>query len=758
MVSAVVDSVRKSEDLLRVSLGNEVVDAVDRAVVEFICRVVGEGTSLEHELIEIAAAFIPHIDPSIDYEDAVRIVRDIRSNFVTLSEDGSGESANDVSGGNAAPARLKQPSRLGAAVSLQARGLTDPTKNNRSSKVVLQAGGNANATLDRSNEAATSKEMSRLRRMRRAGKDTRAAMESLASVSARNGNPLAGSVDVRMEGVDISFGGLTLLEGAAIKLAHGRRYGVTGRNGIGKSTLLKAIARRELPLPEDMDVLFVEQEVAGDDRSALQCVLDAHVERKELLETLAELEKDAAEETTDNAEESTARRAEIQEVYERLEALGADGSEEARASAILAGLGFDPEMQKRPSRAFSGGWRMRISIASALFVEPKLLLLDEPTNHLDLHTVLWLSDYLQEWPHTIVVVSHDRDFLNEVCTDMVYVKDKKLHAYSGNYNDFERARAEQLKELLRSAESQEMRRKHVQSFVDRFRYNAKRASMAQSRIKLLQKMEENRVSLPSEDAEFAFDFPDPGALTGSHAAIVLAGVSFAYPTRKSNVDGESPSVPTVPQKLLFSNLDFSVNTDSRVALVGANGSGKSTIVKLLLGENVPLSGELRRSPKLRVGYFSQHHVDQLVLWRTPLEHMKVLFPDGAAPELRAHLANLGVGAELSMRPINTLSGGQKSRVALAAITYSRPHLLLLDEPTNHLDIETIDALVEALNTFAGGVLVVSHDSRLLSCVCDEIFVVDNGSVEKFPGDFREYRESLMRNMKGANAATLMRHK
>jgi len=488
------------------------------------------------------------------------------------------------------------------------------------------------------------------------------------------------------------------------------------------------------------------------------------VRERELIAEIEEVESGVAP-TADGGDaasggaEATRKKAleeELQNVYVELEETGAD-AQVARAGAILAGLGFDAEMQKRSSRSFSGGWRMRISIASALFVEPKLLLLDEPTNHLDLHTVLWLSDYLQQWPHTIVVVSHDRDFLNEVVTDVIYVKDKKLHAYSGNYADFEKTRAEQLKELMRSAESQEMRRKHVQSFVDRFRFNAKRAAMAQSRIKVLQKMEESRVTLPSEDEEFAFTFPEPGALTGSHAAVVLSDVSFAYEASgNSALQGESDAAPLLKRKLLFEKLDFSVNTDSRVALVGPNGAGKSTLVKLLLGENKPLKGELKRSVKLRIGYFSQHHVDQLVLWRTPLEHMKVLFPDAALPELRGHLSKLGVSADMALRPINTLSGGQKSRVALSAITYIQPHLLLLDEPTNHLDIETIDALVEALNVFSGGVLVVSHDARLLSCVCDEIFVVDNGTVDKFPGDFAEYRASLMKSMRKSNAASLLR--
>lgn len=252
---------------------------------------------------------------------------------------------------------------------------------------------------------------------------------------------------------------------------------------------------------------------------------------------------------------------------------------------------------------------MRISLACALFVEPTLLLLDEPSNHLDAMTVIWLGDYLSRWPHTIACVSHDRAFLNEICTDVIHVKYCKLHIYAGNYDDFEKTRRERMKELERSAESQEMRRAHMQKFVDKFRYNAKRATMAQSRLKMLQRMDADRVVLPSEEEEFEFDFPEPGALTGSHASVQICDVTFGY-------DG---------QDALFKNLDFSVNMDSRTVLLGPNGAGKSTLLKLLLGENLPQEGEVKRSSKLRLGYFSQHHIETLVLWRTPLEHMKVFF-------------------------------------------------------------------------------------------------------------------------------------
>ncbi|KAA8494144.1 ABC transporter F family member 3 [Porphyridium purpureum] len=764
------------------AVGAQNVAEVDDEVVDFLACVLAEGTSLEHEIVDTAWQFLQQIQPGLSEEAARQMALDVRRSFHPVAEDAAGPGAGG--GDDFQLHRLAAPKRMGGSLGAAGRRLGldaeadgDSAGGSKSaaSKRKEVAQGNANATLDRSLEAAEAREMAKFRKARRTGKDTKRIMENLATVSAVRSKVAAGAVDVRAEGVDISFGGLTLLEGASLSFAYGRRYGIVGRNGIGKSTLMKAIARRELPLPEDMDVLFVEQEVVGDATTPLECVLDADEQRARLLDEEAELTEALGDQATDEAPTSGASERvvlenRLKEVYAQLEMTGADTAT-ARAAAILSGLGFTEQMQQKPSSSFSGGWRMRIAIARALFVEPRLLLLDEPTNHLDLHTVLWLSDYLQQWPHTIVTVSHDRDFLNEVCTDIIYVKDKKLHPYAGNYDDFEKARSDQLKEMARSAESFEMRRKHVQSFVDRFRFNAKRAAMAQSRIKLLQKMEENRVIMPTDEEEFMFNFPEPGVLTGSHASLVLQNVSFGWPifqhhkpaeqdTGNGTPDGAAAKPPqgqrTPTMKLLFDGIDFSINTDSRAALVGPNGAGKSTILKLLLEEIEPIKGEVKKSSKLRLGYFSQHHIDQLVLWRTPLEHMKVLFPESAMPELRSHLARLGVSADMAMRPINTLSGGQKSRVALAAITMTNPHILLLDEPTNHLDIETIDALIEALNAFSGGVLVVSHDSRLLSMVCDELFIVKDGAVTSFPDDFRAYRKMLVQEMRTSHPPVVFR--
>uniref|UniRef100_A0A7S3EQX5 Probable ATP-dependent transporter ycf16 n=1 Tax=Rhodosorus marinus TaxID=101924 RepID=A0A7S3EQX5_9RHOD len=699
------------QTMLENELGKENVVSVDDEVLDYVINILMNTSTGKDEIIELLAPFFTEIDAARSLEESTALARSVRKELFGEEEE------NDAAYLN--PKRLAAPTRMGSGYSVARRGKgqSNTTRDWKSS-------------LDRSREAAKRKDAAMLRKAQRTGAALKRPLyESTPSVAALETKIQVGTKDVRVEGIDLSFGGISLLESATLQLSYGRKYGVVGRNGIGKSTLLKALARRELPVSDSLDLLYVEQEIAGDERSALQIVLASDTEREELLEEEKEILAVDEAGSSDLKPEAAAR---LEEIYKRLGAIDVEGAQ-ARASSILAGLGFSTVNQSKPSNEFSGGWRMRIALACALFREPNLLLLDEPTNHLDLYAVLWLADYLNQWPHTLVVVSHDRDFLNSVCTDVIYIKDKQLQPYAGNYDDFEKARNERVKDMLRTAEAQEMKRKHVQKFVDRFRYNAKRAAMAQSRIKMLTRMEENKIVLPGEEEDFAFEFPEPEKLAGSHGALVLQGVEFGYKAADSS---------DKPTKILFENLDFSVNMDSRTVIVGPNGAGKSTLLKLLIEENIPLSGDFRKSPKMRIGYFSQHHIDQLVLWRTPLEHMKVVFPSSTAPELRGHLSKLGVSNEMALRPISTLSGGQKSRVALSVITYSKPHILILDEPTNHLDIETIDALVTSLNEFGGGVVLVTHDARLISTVCDEIYICEDGMVKGFPGDFREYREQL----------------
>jgi ATP-binding cassette subfamily F protein 3 len=575
-----------------------------------------------------------------------------------------------------------------------------------------------------------------------------------------------GARDLRLEGFCVSNGGKNLIEDGQLTLARGRRYGLVGRNGAGKSTLLRALASGEIKgVPDGYQVLHVEQEVAGDDRSALDAVVACDTERARLLDEERRLKAEVeAEERGGGAAAASTSTAStrLAAVWKRLEEIDADGAE-ARAVALLRGLSFDAELMARPTKSLSGGWRMRVALARALYVQPDLLLLDEPTNHLDLHAVLWLEDYLTgatggegatesgggggapgapKFAGTLFVVSHARDFLTTVCTDIVHLNACRLVSYRGNYEDFVKAAAERARNLARQQEAVDRRRDHMQSFVDRFRYNAKRAALVQSRLKAIERLAEQSIDggLLASDPEYQFLFPDPGAL--SPPVIAASGVSFRYGGK--GAENKSP--------LIFRDLDLSVDLDTRVAVVGPNGVGKSTLLGLISGALEPTEGFVSRNPGVRVAVFSQHHVDGLDLALTPVEVMtRAYAPQLKDQEARSHLGSFGIGGTLALQPLYTLSGGQKSRVALAKLTYSKPHVLLLDEPTNHLDMESIDALVAGLAGFPGGVLVVSHDAHFLSAAVDSYLCVEPAAdgqegrtVKPFNGTFAEYRARVQR--------------
>ncbi|KAH7731887.1 ABC transporter [Aphelenchoides avenae] len=409
-----------------------------------------------------------------------------------------------------------------------------------------------------------------------------------------------------------------------------------------------------------------------------------------------------------------------------MEAQGVDKAP-AHAASILYGLGFKPEEQRRPTKEFSGGWRMRVALARALFVKPDLLLLDEPTNMLDMRAVYWLENHLQEWTGTILIVSHDRKFLNTICTDIIHLHSRRLDQYKGNYENYEKTMHEKLTLQQREFEAQQALRQHVQEFIDKFRYNAKRASMVQSRIKMLERMP---ILQPVEfESQINFRFPDCDVLTGS--VLQLDEVSFKYEKDKD---------------LIFQSICVGSQSDSRICIVGENGAGKTTLLKILMGDLAPTSGTRHTNRRLNIGYFTQHHVDQLDMDMSPLELLVERFPGKTQEDYRAALGRFGLSGDIVFQSIVTLSGGQKSRLAFACLAMQQPSYLIMDEPTNHLDVETVDALGKALNEFKGGVVLVSHDERLIELVCKELWVVKDKKVTNLEGGLEEYKKHVYRQL------------
>ncbi|KAI8812857.1 P-loop containing nucleoside triphosphate hydrolase protein [Cladochytrium replicatum] len=544
--------------------------------------------------------------------------------------------------------------------------------------------------------------------------------------------------DIKLENFDISLAGKVILTNADLTMVYGRRYGLVGKNGIGKSTLLRSIGMGELVIPSHIKVLHVEQEIHGDDTTAVESVLAADVERDSLIkeEKLLNTALNREPPNSPNAMQMSKR---LKDVYTRLEEIEADKAE-SRAAAILNGLGFSPEQQKAATRTFSGGWRMRLALARALFCKPDLLLADEVTNYLDFPAVVFLEDYFtNHWPATLLVVSHDRAFLDAVATDILHLQGGKLEYYKGNFTTFVATRSERKKNAMREYEAQLQYRQHLQAFIDRWRYNANRAAQAQSKIKILEKLpplepptEEDMEGLGGDDGNSVyFTFPPPEKL--SPPIMQMNEVSFGYD----------------PSRIILRNISFDLQMDSKVAIVGPNGAGKSTMIKLLTSQIEPQSGIVHRHGRLRIGLFSQHHVDQLELSRSSVEFLQSKFPGMVEEEYRRFLGRFGITGTTALQPIGTLSGGQKSRVAFAWLAMTNPHILLLDEPTNHLDIDSIDALAKALREFKGGIAIVSHDERFLDAVCNEVWVCAGGRFSRFEGKtgvqigvVRQYKKSL----------------
>lgn len=538
------------------------------------------------------------------------------------------------------------------------------------------------------------------------------------------------SMDIKVESFSIAAKGKDLFKNASLTIVAGRKYGLVGPNGKGKTTLLRHMAARKMAIPSHIDILYCEQEVRADETSALEAVLNADKKRLELLELEKEYTK--AQEAGDLSVQDK-----LKKVYEDMEAIGV-ASAEARAQRILAGLGFTKSMQKRATQDFSGGWRMRVSLARALFMEPTLLMLDEPTNHLDLNAVIWLDNYLQLWKKTLLIVSHDQNFLDNICTDIIHLDDLKLQYYRGNFAQFKKMYVQRLKELTKQYEKQEKKLKELKSHG-----SSKQAAEKKTKEALTRKQEKGRrrgatqmeessettVELIRKPREYVvkFAFPDPPPL--NPPILGLYNISFGYPG----------------QPMLFKNVEFGVDMESRISIVGPNGVGKSTLLKLICGTLDPTSGEMRKNHRARIAFYSQHSAEQLDLDKSPAEYLQSKF-NMQYQEARKRLGSVGLVSEAHTIPNRDLSGGQKARVALAELVASAPDILILDEPTNNLDLESIDALADAINSYKGGVIIVSHDSRLITETNCQLWVVEQQTINQIEGDFDDYKQEILESL------------
>lgn len=509
------------------------------------------------------------------------------------------------------------------------------------------------------------------------------------------------------------IGARTIIEDANLTIMDGWKVGVIGLNGAGKSTLFKLISGDlqvdggTITLNQKQKLGMVRQDIPETDTPLIDLVMAAH-------EEMAQLWRDAETEADPNK---------IAEIYERLGEIDAYAAP-AKAATLLTGLGFKEHQLTEPFSSFSGGWRMRVVLAAALFVEPDFLLLDEPTNHLDLEAIMWLETYLASYPHTLMVISHDRELLNKCVDHVIHVDKKQLTLYTGNYDTFERERALRLGLQQKMHEKQAAHREHMQKFVDRFKAQASKARQAQSRMKALEKMD--IVDAVIAERAVKFNFPSPDKIPSPMISINRADVGYT--------DG-------VP---ILKKVNDNIDRDDRIALLGANGNGKSTLIKLIAGKLGVMSGDIFRSSKLRIGYFSQHQTDELDVNSTPYHEMFKMMrtknPDITEPKVRAKLGQFGFSRELADNQISALSGGEKARLLFAFMSFDAPHLLLLDEPTNHLDIDAREALVQALNDYEGAIVIVSHDPNMVERVADRLWLVKDGSVRDFEGDLEDYRK------------------
>ena len=508
--------------------------------------------------------------------------------------------------------------------------------------------------------------------------------------------------------------GRPLFEGATAVVPEGMKVGLVGRNGTGKTTLFKMMTGELSPesgsieLPKGLRIGQVAQEAPGTEQTLLEVVLAADRERTALL---------AEAETATDPDRIAA-------IHVRLSDIDAH-SAEARAGAILHGLGFDAEAQSMPCSSFSGGWRMRVALAAVLFSQPDLLMLDEPTNYLDLEGTLWLENYVQRYPHTVIIISHDRDLLNSTTNAILHLEHRKLTFYRGNYDQFARARAERLMQQTKMAEKQAAKRKHMEAFVERFRAKASKARQAQSRLKALEKMAQVDIAIDSDVQPIRL--PSPERQPAS-PIIAMEGVSAGY------VEGNP----------ILQQLNLRIDADDRIALLGANGNGKSTFAKLVAKRLPEMGGKVTRADKLRIAMFAQHQLDDLVPEHTPYDHVRALMADQPEAKVRARVAQMGLGGDRMNTKASDLSGGERARLLIGLVTFDAPHLLILDEPTNHLDIDSRSALAEALNDYKGAVILISHDRHLIEACVERLWLVHDGAVEPYDDDLEAYRKLILK--------------
>lgn len=525
---------------------------------------------------------------------------------------------------------------------------------------------------------------------------------------------------LHLRDVTYRIGGRTLFEGASAHLPKGHKGALVGLNGSGKTSLFRLITGEitpdagELSMPKDATLGIVAQEVReGLEHTVIDFVLMSHKERAALL----------------SESESATDPDRIAYIHERLLEIHAYEAP-SKAAKILAGLGFSEEAQAKPLSAFSGGWRMRVALACALFLEPDLLLLDEPTNHLDLEAAMWLEGFLKSYPRTLLLISHDRTFINAVADRIYHLHDKTLTFYNGNFDFFERTRRERLALLEAEKRKQDAQRAHMQQFIDRFRYKSSKARQVQSRLKQMAKFEP--LSTMPDDPLMNLNFPDPEEL--APPLVTLDKVSVGY--------GETTILKRLGQRL---------DADDRIALLGANGNGKTTFAKLLAGLLPTQSGEVYRCPKLRVGYYHQHQLEALTLGHTAYDHMAALMRDALEPKVRARLGRFGFPGDKADIVVEKLSGGEKARLNLALISYQEPQILILDEPTNHLDLETREALIFALNAYKGAVILITHDWHLLEMTADQLWLVENQTVTSFDGTLEDYKKHVLKGLSSSKA-------